>query len=446
MTLAHFPDGFTWGASSSAYQIEGAVRAEGREESIWDLFCNRPGAIDDGSDGRFACDAYDRIPEDIALMQELGLQGYRFSVAWPRIHPDGSSRVNQPGLDHYRRQVDALLDAGITPMITLYHWDLPRPLQSRGGWANRDTAARLGEFADTVGRAFGDLVPRFITVNEPWVHGWLGHFMGIHAPGLHDFGIALAANHHLMLGHAEAMEAFRASAPKAEAGIALVLSPASPFGDSNADLEAAHRQDGWINRWYLDALYRGAYPDDMLDLYRASLPEIGTDDLARIAQPTDFLAINYYFRTTVRWNRDGGPLQIERVIPPSARVSGMGFEIDPDGLYETLVRVHRDYAPAKIVIAENGLSVEDRLVDGAVDDPFRERYLREHLLAAHRAIAEGVPLDGYYCWSLMDNFEWNHGYTQRFGLVYTDFATQDRIIKRSGRWYAGVTRENAVPA
>lgn len=249
-----------------------------------------------------------------------------------------------------------------------------------------------------------------------------------------------------MLGHAEAMEAFRASAPKAEAGIALVLSPASPFGDSNADLEAAHRQDGWINRWYLDALYRGAYPDDMLDLYRASLPEIGADDLARIAQPTDFLAINYYFRTTVRWNRDGGPLQIERVIPPSARVSGMGFEIDPDGLYETLVRVHRDYAPVKIVIAENGLSVEDRVVDGAVDDPVRERYLREHLLAAHRAIAEGVPLDGYYCWSLMDNFEWNHGYTQRFGLVYTDFATQDRIIKRSGRWYAGVTRENAVPA
>ncbi|MFM9107071.1 MAG: GH1 family beta-glucosidase [Chloroflexota bacterium] len=446
MPFASFPDGFTWGASTSSYQIEGAVRADGREESIWDVFCHRPGAIADGSSGKTACDAYHRVPGDIALMRELGLGGYRFSIAWPRIHPDGSSRVNQPGLDHYRRLVEALLDAGIAPMATLYHWDLPRPLQSRGGWTNRDTAARLGEFAYTVGRALGDLVPRFVTVNEPWVHAWLGHYLGIHAPGLRDLRAALAADHHLLLGHAEALEALRATAPRAGAGIALVLSPASPASDSNADLEAAHRQDGAMNRWYLDALYRGAYPADLLEHFRADLPEIAAGDLARISRPTDFLAVNYYFRSTVRWKRGAGPLDLERVVPPNARVNGMGFEIDPDGLHEMLVRVHRDYAPAKIVIAENGISVEDRLVDGKVDDPARERYLHDHLLAVHRAISEGAPVDGYYCWSLLDNFEWNLGYTQRFGLVYTDFATQDRIIKRSGRWYAGVTRENGVPA
>ena len=442
---AIFPPGFVWGAATSAYQIEGAVAEGGRGESIWDVFSHRPGAIADGSTGDIACDAFHRYREDIALMRELGLSGYRFSIAWPRIFPTGTGAPNQAGLDHYRRLVEALAEAGIEPLVTRYHWDLPRPLQSRGGWTTRDTAARFGEYAQAVAGALGPEVRHWVTVNEPWVAAFLGHLLGIHAPGLRDRRAALAAAHHLLLAHADGLAALRAELPAGtQAGIALNLAPVEPLGDSNADAEAADRFDGCLNRWFLDALYKGRYPDDMLAVYGDDLPEIRPDDLARIATPTDFLGVNYYAPTTVRWSPAAPMVEAEMAPRPGAPQTAMGWEIEPAGLHRVLARLHAEWAPASIRITENGAAFDDRLVDGAVDDPDRERYLHDHLLEAFRAVEEGVPLAGYYCWSLLDNFEWNHGYAKRFGLVHVDYATQARTIKRSGRWYAEVTRENGV--
>lgn len=442
---AIFPPGFLWGAATSAYQVEGAVRADGRGESIWDVFSHIPGNIADGSTGDIACDQYHRYPDDIAIMRELGLTGYRFSIAWPRVFPNGSGSINRAGLDHYRRLVDALLEAGIAPLVTLYHWDLPRPLQSRGGWANRDTALRFGEFAHVVAGALGGEVERWITINEPWIAAFFGHLFGWFAPGQRSLPTALAAAHHLMLAHGEGMDALRAELPPtAKAGIALNLSPVEPLDDSNADAEAAHRFDGSLNRWFLDALYRGRYPDDMLAAYGDALPDIRDGDLARISRPTDFLAVNYYSPMVVRWARGAPLLDVELASRPGVPTTAMGWEIAPDGLYRLLARLRDEYAPPSILIAENGAAFEDRLVDGAVDDPGRERYLHDHLLAAFRAVEDGVPLHGYLAWSLLDNFEWSHGYEKRFGLVHVDFATQERTIKRSGRWFAEVTRENGV--
>ncbi|MCC6315153.1 MAG: beta-glucosidase [Thermomicrobiales bacterium] len=442
---AIFPPGFVWGAATSAYQIEGAVTADGRGESIWDVFSHIPGNIIDGSNGDFACDAYHRFRQDIALMRELGLTGYRFSIAWPRVFPRGFGALNPAGLDHYRRLVDILLEAGIAPLVTLYHWDLPRPLQSLGGWANRDTAARFGEFAHAVAVALGGEVHDWVTVNEPWVAAFLGNLLGAHAPGLRDLRVALAAAHHLLLAHAEGMSALRAEMAFGDrAGIALNLAPVEPLGDSNADAEAAHRFDGCLNRWFLDALFRGRYPDDMLAWYGDAVPEIRADDLARISTPMDLLGVNYYTRNVVRWQPGAQPVDAEVVVRPGVPVSGMGWAVDPEGLFEVLTRLHTDYTAPPMLVAENGAAYPDRLVDGVVDDPERERYLHEHLLRVHRAIETGVPVGGYYVWSLLDNFEWAYGYSQRFGLLYTDFATQDRIVKRSGHWYAGVTRANGV--
>jgi beta-glucosidase len=442
---AIFPPGFVWGAATSAYQTEGAVEVDGRGESIWDVFSHRPGTILDGSNGDMACDAYRRYRDDIGLMRELGLAGYRFSIAWPRIVPDGVGPPNQNGIDHYRRLVETLAEAGIEPLVTLYHWDLPRPLQSRGGWTNRDTAARFGEYAHAVARALAAEVRLWVTINEPWVAAFLGHLFGVHAPGWRDPRGSLAAAHHLLLAHAEGMAALRAELPAgAQAGIALNLAPVEPHGDANADAEAAERYDGFLNRWFLDALYHARYPADMLAHYGDLLPEIRPGDLERIAAPTDFLGVNYYTRTTVRWSPGVPLVQAEIATRPGAPVTAMGWEVYPAGLYQVLNRLRTEWAPTSIRITENGAAFEDHLVDGGVEDADRERYLHDHLLQAYRAIEDGVPLAGYYCWSLLDNFEWSFGYTKRFGLVHVDFATQERTIKRSGRWYAGVTREHGV--
>lgn len=445
MPLVSFPPGFIWGAATSAYQIEGAVQDDGRGESIWDVFCRRPGAIRDGSSGEIACDSYHRVGEDIALMRELGLTSYRFSIAWPRLFPSGSGTLNQPGVDFYRRLVDGLHAAGISPLVTLYHWDLPRPLQSRGGWANRDTIGRFGEFAQVVARALGPEVPTWVTVNEPWVVAFVGHLAGAHAPGLRDLPTALAVAHHLLLAHAEAMEALRAELPPAaRVGIALNLAPVEPAGDEAADEEAATRFDGYLNRWFLDALYRGRYPDDLVALYGDAMPDVRPGDMARIASPTDFLGINYYAPIAVRWQPGAHPIDAERVTRPGRPLTAMGWEINADGLVRVLDRVRADYAPPAIFITENGAAFDDRPVAGVVDDPDREHYLRDHLLAVAEAMNAGAPVAGYYVWSLLDNFEWAEGYTKRFGIVYVDYETQTRTIKRSGRWYAGVVRDHAV--
>ena len=440
-----FPNAFVWGAATAAYQIEGAVREGGRGLSIWDTFSHTPGKIANGENGDVACDHYHRYPDDIVLMRELGLGGYRFSIAWPRIFPTGSGRPNADGLDFYRRLVDELHAAGITPYVTLYHWDLPQELQDRGGWGNRDTALRFGELAHTVVSALGSGVRHWFTINEPWVAAFLGHWMGDHAPGARDLRLALLAAHNLLLAHGEGMTALRSEMrPGDEAGIALNLAPVHPAGDSNADLEAAERGDGFMNRWFLDALYRGHYPDDMVRLYGDAMPEIAPDDMELIAQPTDVLAINYYTRSLLAYDPRALPLQTRRVIPPGAPLTAMGWEVYPEGLYQVLTRVHADYAPTRILVTENGAAYDDEVVDGHVDDPDREAFLREHLLQAYRAVEDGVPLAGYFAWSLLDNFEWAWGYGKRFGVIHVDYATQERIVKRSGRWYSEVTRENRV--
>jgi beta-glucosidase len=440
-----FPDGWVWGAATAAYQIEGAVREGGRGVSIWDTFSHTPGKTANGDTGDVACDHYHLFPEDVALMRELGLGGYRFSIAWPRIFPTGSGRPNAEGLDFYRRLIDELHAVGITPYVTLYHWDLPRALQDRGGWGNRDTALRFGEYAHTVITALGSGVQHWFTINEPWVAAFLGHWMGVHAPGARDLDLALLAAHNLLLAHGEGMSALRSEMrPGDEAGIALNLAPCQPAGDSNADLEAAERGDGFMNRWFLDALYRGQYPEDMVRLYGDAMPEIAPGDMDLIAQPTDVLGVNYYTRSLLAYDARALPLQTRRVAPPDAPVTAMGWEVYPEGLYQVLSRVHADYGPSRMLVTENGAAYDDVVVDGYVDDADRESFLREHLLQAYRAVEEGVPLGGYFVWSLLDNFEWAWGYGKRFGVIYVDYATQERIVKRSGRWYAEMTRENWV--
>lgn len=440
-----FPDEWVWGAATSAYQIEGAVQAGGRGPSIWDAFSATPGKVLDGATGTVAADHFHRVSEDVALMQELGLGAYRFSIAWPRIFPAGSGRANTEGIDFYRRLIDELTRAGIAPQATLYNWDLPQALQDRGGWLNRDTASRFGEYAYTVASALRDGVHTWTTISEPATAAFLGHWSGEHAPGTRDLRAGLQVAHNLLLAHGEGLTALRSEMrPGDEAGIALNLIPAYPAGDSNADLEAADRYDGFQNRWFLDALYKGAYPDDIARLYGDAMPAIGEHDFGLISQSTDFLGVDYFTRAVVAHDPASPPLQARLVTPPGARLTGTGRENYPRGLYDILERVHRDYAPNRILITENGAAFPDVLTDGRVDDPARESFLHEHILEAHRALQEGVPIAGYSVWSLLDNFEWQHGYGPRFGLIYVDYPTQERIIKRSGRWYAEVTRENGV--
>ncbi len=442
---AIFPTGFVWGAATAAYQIEGGAREEGRGPSIWDTFSHTPGAIASGDTGDVACDHFHRFRDDIALMRELGLNAYRFSIAWPRVFPAGGGRPNRAGLDFYKRLIDELRQSGIEPWATLYHWDLPQALQDRGGWAERDTAARFGEYAHAIAVALGAEVHHWITINEPWVAAFLGHLTGDHAPGRRDLPTALAAAHHLLLAHAEGLAALRSEMrPGDQAGIALNLAPVEPAGDDQADLEAATLFDGYLNRWFLDPLFRGRYPADLVRHYDESMPAVAAEDLARISAPIDVLGVNYYFRAIVRHDPAATPVPASPFVTPGRPATAMGWEVYPPGLRQVLLRVHADYAPAALTVTENGAAYDDRLIDGEVDDPEREAYLHEHLLEAKRAIDEGVPLQGYFAWSLLDNFEWSLGYSKRFGLVYVDYSTQERTIKRSGRWYAGVTRENGV--
>lgn len=442
----HFPPGFIWGAATSSYQIEGAVTEDGRGPSIWDTFSHTPGKIDNGDTGDIACDHYHRVDQDIDLMRELGLNGYRFSINWPRIFPDGRGRPNPAGLDFYRRLVDRLHQANIEPFLTLYHWELPQALQDEGGWENRDTASRFAEFSHTLALALGDEVHHWATLNEPWVASILGNLFGLHAPGKRDLATALQVGHHQLLGHGLAVEALRAALPaSAQVGVVLNLTPAEPAGDSQADAEAAEREDGFRNRWFLDPLFKGSYPDDMLTWYGDAAPETRTTDFAAISVPIDYLGINYYQRAVVAHEKGAGPNDSRTIIPPGQPVTAGGWQVYPPGLGTLLTRVHQDYAPAALYVMENGAAFADRVIDGAVNDPERESFIHQHLLQIHEVIEAGVPVRGYFVWSLFDNFEWNKGYALRFGLIHVDFDTQERIIKRSGHWYAGVSRENGIP-
>jgi beta-glucosidase len=434
-----FPRTLRLGAATASYQIEGAVHHGGRGESIWDRFCRVPGAIVNGDTGDVACDHYHRFEQDLDLMAELGLECYRFSIAWPRIQPDGRGPVNPEGLAFYQRLTEGLLDRGIEPIATLYHWDLPQALQDAGGWRERDTAQRFAEYAAIVADGLGGTVSQFITHNEPWVVAFLGHALGIKAPGTRHWPTALRASHHLLLSHGLALQGMRATlGGDAEIGIAVNLFPVHPAGPGEADREAARRMDGHLNRWFLDPLLRGGYPEDMVAVYEGLFgpPDSVRDgDLAIIRAPIDFLGVNYYNPERIAAAPTDLPLQARRVPAPPP-TTAMGWEVDPDGLHQVLLRLRRDYAAPPVYITENGASFDDPPAsDGQVDDPQRTAYLQSHLSALARAVADGADVRRYCVWSLLDNFEWELGYDKRFGIVHVDFDTQARVPKRSALWY-----------
>ena len=438
--MPQMPGGFLWGAASSAYQVEGATRADGRGESIWDRFSATPGKVANGDSGEIACDHYHRHREDVALIRQLGLQAYRFSISWPRILPQGTGQVNTAGLDFYDRLVDELLLAGIRPFATLYHWDLPQALQDRwAGWIGRDTPAAFAEYADVVSRRLGDRVKDWITINEPWCAAWLGYIEGIHAPGLTDIASGMQAAHHLLLGHGRAVSVVRNNCSGARVGISLNLYPFYPDTASPADRDAVEYADGTQNRWFLDAIYRGRYPDDVVERLEDRAPRVYDGDMGEIRVPLDLLGVNYYTRTILKGGPNGRAGGGDEVRVEGVERTALGWEVYPQGLYEVLTRVHTEYAPAAIFVTENGAAFDDVVAaDGTVHDSRRVDFLRAHFAQARRAIAAGVPLRGYFVWSLMDNFEWAEGYSKRFGLIYVDYRTQERIVKDSGHWYASV--------
>ncbi|GGS63901.1 beta-glucosidase [Planobispora rosea] len=438
-----FGPGFVWGVATSAYQIEGAVSEDGRSPSIWDTFCRVPGAVDGGDTGDVACDHYHRWPEDVELMRRLGVDAYRFSVAWPRVIPDGSGEVNPRGLAFYDRLVDALLEAGIRPFVTLYHWDLPQALQDRGGWPSRETALRFAEYAAVVAAALGDRVTDWTTLNEPLCSSWIGHLEGRMAPGWTDLTAAVRASCHLHLGHGLAVQAIRAAARSAPSvGIVNNLSTCEPATGSDEDHAATRRMDGHVNRWWLDPVMGRGYPEDMVEVYGVDLP-IREGDLETIAAPLDYLGLNYYFRQIVA-DDPTGPAPYARQVPvPGAPVTGMDWEVNADGLERLLLRLTREYGAGRLYVTENGSAWPDAVgPDGTVDDPERAAYLEDHIAACARAVRQGAPLAGYFAWSLLDNFEWAYGYDKRFGLVHVDYATQARTVKTSGHRYAALIRDH----
>lgn len=444
-----FPKDFRWGAATAAYQIEGASSEDGKGKSIWDTFTKVKGAIQNDDTGDVACDHYHRWRDDVELMRKIGLKNYRFSIAWTRILPDGVGTVNQKGLDFYDKLVDELLKKGIEPNVTLYHWDLPQTLQDKGGWANRETTDAFVNYADVVTKRLGDRVKFWATHNEPMVVTTLGHSTGEHAPGIKNPFTALTVSHHLLLSHGKAVQVIRANdKAKAKVGIVNVAMRIEPSSDKQEDIEGAKRMDGLLNRWYYEPVFKGTYPQDVVDFFSKlamtkNILPIQEGDMKIIQTPIDFVGVNYYTRLVVG---AGNPLNpFGNVKPPQNAVTEMGWEIYPQGLYDILKRTHQDYAPKEIYITENGAAFKDEVgKDGKVSDENRVAYLREHFLQAHRAIQDGIPLKGYFVWSLMDNFEWAKGYTKRFGLVYIDYPTQKRIVKQSGEWYSKVIKQNGV--
>ena len=429
-----FPRDFVWGAATASYQIEGAANEDGRGESVWDRFCATPGKVRNGDTGAVACDFYHRYRDDIALMRELGLDAFRFSIAWPRVIPDGRGKVNEQGLDFYDRLVDELLGNGIAPYVTLFHWDTPQAIENAGGWPLRDTVDAFAEYVEAVAGRLGDRVGHWITHNEPWVVSWVGHGWGHHAPGRTSDSDALATAHHLLLSHGRAVEILRELSPKSEVGITLNLDMPYPVTEEPGDVRAARWVDGLHNRWFLDPLFRGSYPEDMAEAWSDDLPEMREGDADVIATPIDFLGVNNYTSPLVAADENGGRSRIVRRTDVDR--TDMGWEVVPQGLYDLLIRLERDYAPKAIFVTENGAAFPDvRGHDGQVRDPERQAYLDDHLAAASRAISQGVPLRGYFAWSLLDNFEWAWGYWKRFGLVYIDYATLERVPKGSFYWY-----------
>lgn len=463
-----FPPGFVFGSATASYQVEGAVAEDGRGPSIWDTFTKKPGAISDGSTGDVACDHYHRWRQDVDLMADLGLSAYRFSIAWPRIMPTGRGLVNQAGIDFYSRLVDRLLDHGIRPAATLYHWDLPQALEDAGGWPARDTAAAFAEYAEVMGRALGDRVDTWITLNEPWCSAYLGYGQGGHAPGRQDPAAALAAVHHLNLAHGRAVCALRATAPASQVAVTLNFHVPRGVGDGGA--EAARRIDALANRAFTSPMLRGRYDADLV-ADTAAVTDwsfVQDGDATEIHQPLDVLGVNYYASVKVALAEPGGARDAVRhdghkqigsgtawpgladevnFLPTDGPHTAMGWNIDPDGLTELLVSLRDQFPSQPLMITENGAAFEDAVApDGHVDDADRVDYLRQHLAATHRAIQHGADVRGYFVWSLLDNFEWGYGYSKRFGIVRVDFDTLRRTVKTSGRWFSNLATTGVIPS
>lgn len=448
MTRLHFPDGFLWGTATASYQIEGAWKEDGKGESIWDRFAHSDGRIKNGDTGDVACDSYHRWREDVALLRAMNLASYRFSIAWPRIQPKGSGPANVAGLDYYSRLVDDLLDAGIRPFPTLYHWDLPQTLEDRGGWPERDTASRFADYAEIVGRRLGDRVATWSIFNEPGVFTLMGYAIGIHAPGRRDIDAFLRASHTVNLAQGDAFRALRSVCADARIGTAFSMSPCEPVGDSEADAAAAERWHAFANTWFLEPALRGRYPEAFVG--GAPLEKMGVrdGDFARMSAPLDFVGINLYVRSHVR-HEDGASwgLDARAVGPPgeSGPRSDFGWEVWPDALHDMVLRITRDYDAPAIEITENGCSYADAPgPDGRIRDERRIDFFRGYLTALHRAIEAGADVRAYHAWTLLDNFEWSEGYAQRFGLAWVDFESgkRERTLKESGRWYAQVADAN----
>ncbi len=428
-TKSQFPDDFVWGVATSAFQIEGAALQDGKGPSIWDSFCRQPGTIADNSNGDIACEHYARWASDLEMIAGLGVDAYRFSIAWPRVRPTGAGAWNDKGLDFYERLVDRLLVHGIKPYLTLNHWDLPDALQANGGWAHRDTVHRFVEYAEGIQARMGDRLSSIATHNEPWVVAVLGHESGVFAPGIKNRATAAQVSHHLLLSHGLAVQALRAQRSQATLGIVLNLSPMIPATDSDADKVKTQLEDGKLLRWYMDPLFKGSYPQDVLDHLGADAPKMEADDLQNIAVPIDFLGVNYYSRSVISADNSW------KAGSTGLAVTDMDWEVYPEGLTELLVRMHRDYAVPPLYVTENGGAFKDVMQDGRVHDQDRTSYIQRHIAAVGEAMRQGVRMQGYMVWSLMDNFEWASGYEKRFGIVHVDYATQVRTLKDSARWY-----------
>ncbi len=442
---ATFPDGFLWGAATSAYQVEGSPLADGAGPSIWHRFAHTPGRVADGDTGDVACDHYRRFRDDVALMKELGLGAYRFSISWSRVLPSGTGPVNEKGLDFYRRLVAALREAGIRPMATLYHWDLPAALDDRGGWLNPDVAGWFSDYARVAFRALGDGVDLWTTLNEPWVVADGGYLHGVLAPGHASPWEAPIAARNLLLAHAAGVEAFRADG-KGEIGLVVNLEPKTPASARPEDVAAARRADAYMNRQYLDPVFLGSFPEELRDVFGEAWPETDPRDLARMRAPIDYLGVNYYTRAVVTDEPRAFPVREGRVPQRQATHTETGWEVCADGLYQALAWVKARYGDVPLYVTENGAAFYDppAATGPEVEDPLRVAYLRDHLRAARRAVADGVDLRGYFAWSLLDNLEWSHGFRKRFGLVHVNFATLERTLKSSARAYADVIRTNGA--
>ncbi len=435
-----FPADFKWGTATAAYQIEGAYNEDGRSPSIWDVFAETPGKVLNGDTGKVAVDHYHRFKDDIRLMQDLGVSNYRFSLAWSRLFPDGKGTLNQKGADFYHRLIDELLKHGIEPAVTIYHWDLPQILQETGGWQNRDTAYYFQAFAETVFKLYGDRVKTWITHNEPWCSAYLGHYTGIHAPGIQNSQAALKAAHHILYSHGLAAEAGHQLVPDAKIGITLNLNPIYPETPGSQDEISVNLHDVVSNRWYLDPVFKGKYPIELAQIFGELPDELREEDMKIISQPIDFLGVNYYSYAVIRYD-ESEKVMLGRHVTPTHRVTDMGWPVNAKGLRDLLLRIQQDYQPKAILVTENGAAYPDVVESGKVIDEERIAYVSEHIEAIGEAIQSGANVEGYYLWSLMDNYEWQFGYSKRFGIVYVDYHTLERIPKASAHWYSQLIRD-----